>query len=34
MFGYAVKGEEGFLSQLTTGDTIVTAKIVEGYDDY
>ena len=33
VFGYVVKGEEeGFLSQLTTGDTIVSAKIVEGYD--
>ena len=33
VFGYVVKGEaEGFLKQLSTGDTIVSAKIVDGYD--
>lgn len=31
VFGYVVQGEEeGFLSQLGTGDTIVTAKVVSG----
>ena len=31
VFGYIVQGEEeGFLSQLGTGDTIVRAKVVSG----
>jgi hypothetical protein len=31
VFGYVVQGEEeGFLSQLGTGDTIVRAKVVSG----
>ena len=33
MFGYVVGGEEeGFLSQLATGDVIVKAEVVEGMD--
>jgi len=31
VFGYVTKGEEeGFLSQLNTGDTIVSAKVISG----